>query len=108
MPRARREDCAACDVTDYFRDRFGDPRQSENDAGVLKAERRGNNVLILQKLNRWVQSIDGTRTKHKLTYQWLSGRRAELCEVQGEETIITSATEFDLSESLFDQYRLFP
>jgi hypothetical protein len=108
MFRTKRENLAVTDVTDYFRDRFGDPRQSENGAGVLKAERRGKNVLILRKLNRWVKSIDGTRTKHQLTYRWLSGRRAELCEVQGEETIVTSRAEFDLSESLFDQYRLFP
>jgi hypothetical protein len=105
---AKREDCAVADVTDYFRERFGDPRQSENGAGVLKAERRGKNVLILQKLDHWVQSMSGLRTKHKLTYRWLSSRRAELCEVQGEETIVTNAKEFDLSESLFDQYRLFP
>jgi len=108
MPKTKREDLAIANVTEHFRDRFGDPRQSEDGAGVLKAERRGKNVLILWKLNRWVQSIDGTRTKHELTYRWLSGRRAELCEVQGEETIVTSAAEFDLSESLFHQYRLFP
>jgi len=77
----KQKDCAACDVTDYFCDCFGDPRQSENGAGVLKAERRGKNVLILRKLSYWVQSIGGTHTKHQLTYRWLTGRRAELCEV---------------------------
>jgi len=77
----KQKDCAAADVTDYFRDRFGDPRQSENGAGVLRGERRGKNMLILRKLSHWTQSIDGTRTKHQLTYRWLSAQRAELCEV---------------------------
>jgi hypothetical protein len=47
----------------------------------LRGERRGKNMLILRKLSHWTQSIDGTRTKHQLTYRWLSAQRAELCEV---------------------------
>lgn len=93
------------DVTDYYQGIYGTAYEENSPAGVAKAERRGRNVLVLFRTGGWVQSIDGTRAKHKIWHPWLSSPQADLCEVQGSTTIITGKP--DLGEPLFHQFQLF-
>ena len=93
------------DVTGYYQDRHGVAYEKGSPAGVVRAERRGRNVLVLFRTAGWVQSVDGTRAKHKIWHPWLSGPGAHLSRVQGSTTIITGKPDPD--ELLFHQFALF-
>jgi hypothetical protein len=93
------------DVKDYYSSIHGRAYRNGSPEGVLRAERRGSNVLIAFRTNGWVSSVDGTTTKHRLAYHWLASSSADLCEVQGTDSIIIS--EPDPDELLFHQFRLF-
>lgn len=77
------------DVTEYFAARY---------EGVVKAERKGSNVLILFD--------EGDH--FELTYRWLPNEHAELFRVLGSEVSRWDTSEVDLSVPLFEQFRLFP
>jgi hypothetical protein len=80
---------AILDVTDYFAARY---------EGVVKAERRGGDILIL------FRDGDG----YELTYRWLVSEHAELSRVLGSEVTRWSKDEVDPALPLFEQFRLFP
>ncbi len=77
------------DVTEYFAAHY---------EGVVKAERRGSNVLIL---------LDEGE-KYELSYRWLVSEHAELSRVLGSEVTRWDKCEVDLGKPLFEQFRLFP
>lgn len=79
----------AMDVTDHFAAHYN---------GVVMAERRGGDVLIL------FDAGGG----YELVYRWLVSEHAPLFRVQGSELTRWRKAEVDLSESLFQQFRLFP
>lgn len=78
------------DVIEYFQRHYG--------KSVVKAERRGGDVLILFD--------DGDQ--FELEYRWLVGEHAELCRVLGSEVTRWGKNEVDRGQSLFEQFRLFP
>jgi len=73
----------------------------------LKAERRGENVLILQKLETPIRRLDGKRVSYQLSHKWLTREDAELCEVLGDDYSYWSLKELDMQKQLFDQFNLF-
>lgn len=77
------------DVTEYFAQHY---------EGVVKAERRGSDVLILYDTG------DG----YELVYRWLVSEHAELSRVLGSEVTRWDHDEVDPGQSLFEQFRLFP
>lgn len=79
----------AIDVTEYF---------ASNYEGVVKAERKGSNVLIL------FSEGDG----YELVYRWLVSEHADLCRVLGSELTRWDKGEVDPGKPLFEQFRLFP
>ena len=79
------------DVTDYY-------------PHALKAERRGANVLILEKLAGPVDRLDGEQANYQLTHYWLVGEDAELCRVQGDDYSYYTFEELQLEKQLFDQF----
>ena len=79
----------AIDVTEYFAQHY---------EGVVKAERRGVDVLVLFDAG----------DKYELEYRWLVSEHAELCRVLGSEVSHWDKDEVDPGKSLFEQFRLFP
>ena len=77
------------DVTDYF---------AQHHEGVVKAERRGSDALILF----------GAGDGYELVYRWLVGEHAEISRVLGSEVTRWDKAEVDLALPLFEQFRLFP
>ncbi len=77
------------DVSEYFAARY------EN---VVKAERRGSNVLILFDEGDYFE----------LTFRWLPNEHGELFRVLGSEVTRWGKDEVDPGQSLFEQFRLFP
>jgi hypothetical protein len=77
------------DVTDHFARIYGE--------SIVKAERRGGDVLVLFT----------ARGKYELEYRWLTGEHAELCRVLGSEVTRWGKDEVDPRQSLFEQFRLF-
>lgn len=77
------------DVTDYFAQHY---------EGVVKAERKGSNVLVLYDAG----------DHFELSYRWLVSEHAELCRVLGSEVTRWGKDEVDLAMPLFEQFRLFP
>ena len=77
------------DITDYFATRY---------ESVVKAERKGSNVLILFDQG----------DKYELEFRWLVGEQADLCRVLGSEVTRWGKDEIDPGQSLFEQFRLFP
>lgn len=78
------------DVTDYFQQRYGE--------SVVKAERRGGDVLVL---------FDAS-DRYELEYRWLVSEHADLCRVLASELTRWDKSEVDPSVPLFEQFRLFP
>jgi hypothetical protein len=78
------------DVTDYFAQNY--------DESVVRAERRGGDVLVLYDVG------DG----FELSYRWLVSQHAALCRVLGSEVTRWEKNEIDPGQSLFEQFRLFP
>lgn len=77
------------DVTDHF---------AAHCEGVVKAERRGGDVLVL------FREGDG----YELEYRWLVSEQADLCRVLGSEVTRWDKDEVDPGRPLFEQFRLFP
>lgn len=77
------------DVTEYFAAHY---------EGVVKAERRGGDVLVLYD----------TGDRFELSYRWLVSEHAELCRVLGSELTRWEKDEVEPSGLLFEQFRLFP
>jgi hypothetical protein len=73
----------------------------------LKAERRGENVLVLEKLETPIKRLDSKRVSYMLTHYWLTREAAELCQVQGDERSYWSLKELEMDKQLFDQFNLF-
>lgn len=74
-------------------------------SATVRAERRGADVLILQKHKEWLKAIDGVRAKHTLTYNWLTHEGADLVEVAGTDHMITGRP--DPKKPLFEQFNLY-
>ena len=77
------------DVTDYFAAHY---------EGVVKAERRGCDVLVL------FSEGDG----YELVYRWLVAEHAELSRVLGSEVTRWDKDEVDPGQSLFEQFQPVP
>lgn len=77
------------DVTDYFAQHY---------QGVVRAERRGGDVLVLYD----------TGDRFELIYRWLVSEQGELCRVLGSEVTRWDKNEVDPGQPLFEQFRLFP
>lgn len=77
------------DVTEYFAQHY---------EGVVRAERKGSNVLILYDAG----------DEYELVYRWLPSEHAELSRVLGSELTRWEKDEVDPEQSLFEQFRLFP
>lgn len=82
---------------------------TERIPGCLKAEQRGNDVLILRRLDRPRRRIDGKMANLELDYRWLSDP-VVLTSVLGNELSYWRPGEIEgwENESLFDIFRLFP
>lgn len=77
------------DVTEYFQQHY---------EGVVKAERRGCNVLVLFT----------SGGKYELEYRWLVSEHADLCRVLGCEVTRWDRDEVETARPLFEQFRMFP
>ncbi len=78
------------DVTEYFQQHYGE--------NVVKAERRGGDVLVLFAAGG----------RYELEYRWLVSEHADLCRVLGSEVSRWDKGEVDPSRPMFEQFRLFP
>jgi hypothetical protein len=88
--QARPEIMKTIDVTDYYIRNYGN--------SVVKAERRGSDVLVLYD--------EGDH--FELSYRWLVSEHADLCRVLGSEVSRWDKNEVDPTQPLFEQFRLFP
>ena len=77
------------DVTEYFAAHY---------EGVVKAERKGGNVLVLYDVG----------DHFELSYRWLVSEHADMCRVLGSEVTRWDKDEVDPARPLFEQFRLFP
>ena len=75
----------------------------------MKAEQRGNDVLILRRLDNPIRRFDGKTARYELEYRWLSDPRHLVC-VLGNEFSYWQANEIKgwQAKSLLAMFRLFP
>jgi len=83
---------------------------------VLAAHGRGNTFLLLTKLEKPFERIDGKLANYEIQFRWLSKEckhkkdQAYVC-VLGHENIFLNEDEFDLEKAknnMFEAFRLFP
>jgi len=77
---------------------------------ACKAERKGQNVLIMRELKEPFRRFDGKYASWELEYRWLSSTIKSdpqcVC-VQGNEFTYYKNREWDKSKGLFEQFNLF-
>ena len=77
-------------------------------AGCVRAERRGGDVLVLERKTEG-EPLPGRRTPdYSLTYIWLTSPEADVRSVAGSEVSYWYEAEVNGEKCLFDQFRLFP
>lgn len=74
---------------------------------ILRAERRGNNTLILRKLPCKQRRVDGEYATLQLEHRWHSSATAPICNVLGNDYTLWVEGELKIDEPLFDQVDLF-
>ena len=79
---------------------------TEHFPSCIKAEQKGNNVLIMRNLNEPFKRFDGKKAIYELEYRWLSNPE-DLTSVQGAEFTYWRKSEWDPKIDLFAQFNLF-
>lgn len=79
---------------------------SEDFPNAIKAERKGNETLILRRLDYIVETLDGTEATLELENRW-HRPGADVHSVQGNDFTFYADNDIDLTKSLFDQFDLF-
>lgn len=72
---------------------------------AVKAEKKGNNVLILRKI-RPIKRMDGKIACRELEYRWIRPNADVHC-VLGSDFSYWQAKELNLNKSIFEQVNLF-
>lgn len=72
---------------------------------AIRAERRGDNTLILRHINPF-RRADGKRATMALEYRW-HRPGAGVNEIQGQDFSYWRKNELDIGKPLFDQINLF-
>ena len=83
----------------------------ENDSlfglGLVKAERKGTNTLILREFKDRTRRVDGSLCKVCLDYWWHRNCRVSTRSVLGTERTWWKDNEIDQDKCLFEQVNLF-
>lgn len=79
---------------------------SEDFPNAIKAERKGDETLILRRLDYSVETADGTEATLELENRW-HRPGADVHSVQGNDFTFYGENEIDLDKSLFEQFNLF-
>jgi len=77
----------------------------EHFPNAIKAERKGDNTLILRQISP-IRRSDGKTATRALEHRW-HRLGASLCEVQGQDFSYWQKKEIDLKKPLFEQFNLF-
>ncbi len=72
---------------------------------AIRAERKGDNTLILRCINPFKRA-DGKMATMALEYRW-HRPKASVCEIQGQEFSYWRKNEIDNNKPLFEQVNLF-
>lgn len=75
-------------------------------ANTLRAERKGDNTLILSKLDNTVKRFDGKKARFILEHRW-HRPGADIYSVQGQDFTYWTTSEIDPDKCLFNQVNLF-
>lgn len=73
--------------------------------GCVRAERKGDNTLILRKLDEPFRRFDGRRAGYEVEYRW-HPPGGNVHSVLGNEFTYWQRKEFDPSKPLFEQFSL--
>ncbi len=91
--------------TDYWTETQTTIDVSDSFPDCIQAERRGRQLLILNKLDCSIRRFDGKMAGYELVHRWLSCAD-EHC-VEGQDITYYQKKEISLTDGLFDQFNLW-
>ena len=73
-------------------------------SNCLRAERKGNNTLIMRRLDKPFKRFDGKTAQFELEHRWHKSEESDVNSVQGNDFTYWRKNEWDQNKRLFDQF----